>query len=147
MRSRLYLTRPQELDGADENDERRLKKMKANYSRIGEELRLMWRDGCFVARDEPTGTFKGISNRSAERVFLELLDRLDSQGRPVSESPNAGNFAPRLMGSMDGREGFNRDDLRRAMERLFNDGRIAVETYGRQHDQRRRIVAVKTEGE
>ena len=142
VRSRLYLTRPAGND-SDENDERRLKKMKANYSRIGDEIRMSWRDGVFVARDEPTGVRKGIANRSAERVFLELLTKRNAQDRAVSHSKHASNYAPKELAAMEGREGFGSDDMRRAMERLFEDGRIAIDTYGRKGDPRQRIVAAK----
>ena len=98
----------------------------------------------FVARDEPTGVLKGISNRSAERVFLELLAKRNAQDRAVSHSKHASNFAPKELAAMEGREGFTGDDFRRGMERLFEDGRIAVETFGRKGDPRQRIVAVKT---
>ena len=50
----------------------------------------------------------------------------------------------RLFVSWPERDGFTEIEFKAAMERLFADGRIRVETYGRKHDERQRIVAVDT---
>ncbi len=38
-----------------------------------------------------------IEKRNAETVFLETLDQATAAGRHVSESRNAGNYAPRIL--------------------------------------------------
>ncbi len=88
----------------------------------------------------------GMQGRNAERVFLGQLEAMTEEGRHVSESTNSGNYAPRFFSKRPGREGFNKADFAKAMERLFSDGKIRVEEYGREHDKRRRIVAVNGGG-
>ena len=148
VRARLYLDRPGGEVAADES-ERILTRKKSNYARAGESLTLNWRDGVLIANPRPEGVLAGMEGRNAERVFLELLDAVTKEGRHASESPNAGNYAPRLFAKRPERQGFNKADFAKAMERLFADGRIKVESYGRPGDNHRHIVAVnlETEGE
>ncbi len=147
VRSRLYLTRPDEDEGEPDRDARVLKVMKSNYSRTGDEIRLRWQDGVFVREDEPTGVFGTMKRRGAERVFLELLDKVTSEGRQLSEGRTSTNYAPRVFARRRDREGFKRADFERAMERLFQEGRIRNEEYGRPSERRRRVVAVEADDE
>lgn len=149
VRSRLYLTRP--ADDADDlepdPDKRLLKVMKSNYSRTGDEISLRWREGVFIREDEPSGVFGHMKRRGAERVFLEILDKVTSEGRHVSEGRTSANYAPRVFARRRDREGFKRADFERAMERLFQEGRIRNEEYGRPSERRRRIVTVEGDDE
>ena len=148
VRSRLYLHRPEGDVAADES-ERILTRKKSNYARAGESLTLNWCDGVLVANPPPVGVLAGMEGRNAERVFLGLIEALTKEGRHASESPNAGNYAPRLFAKRPERQGFNKADFTKAMERLFSDGKIKVSPYGRPGDNHRHIVAVnlETEGE
>ena len=146
VRSRLYLHRPEGDVAADET-ERILTRKKSNYARAGESIILNWRDGVLVANPPLVGTLAGMQGRNAERVFLGQLEAMTEEGRHVSENTHSGNYAPRLFAKQPGREGFNKADFCKAMERLFSDGKIRVEEYGREHDKRRRIVAVPTVSE
>ena len=140
VRSRLYLKNPPD---EEDDDLRILATMKANYGRKGREIRLRWTDGVFINIDGPsTGVIASIARRNADEVFMTLLGELDAQGRPVSENPHARNFAPRIFAKHPGRQGFTRKDFEFSMERLFADGRIRIEEYGRKSDMRRRIVSV-----
>jgi RecA-family ATPase len=141
VRSRLYLTRPSAEDGAivDEN-ERVLKRVKANYARAGDRLDLMWRDGAFDHIGRPQGVFAGMAIRSAETAFLDALDALTKAGRNVSDSRNAGNYAPKAILSTTHGKGLKRHEIAAAMERLFTDGKICCQDYGRPSNPRRRIV-------
>lgn len=140
-RSRLYLHRPKD-DVAAEETERTLTRMKANYAGPGDSLTLNWREGVLVATPRPGGVLAGMQGRNAERVFLDQLKTMTEQGRHVSESTNSGNYAPRLFAKGPGREGFNKLEFVKAMERLFADGKIKVEPYGRPGDSRQHIVAI-----
>lgn len=143
VRARLYLDRPSGEVAADES-ERILTRKKSNYARAGESLTLNWRDGVLVANPPPEGVLAGMQGRNAERVFMAQLKATTEQGRHVSESTNSGNYAPRLFAKGPDREGFNKVDFNKAMERLFADGKIKVESYGRPGDNHRHIVAVST---
>lgn len=142
-RSRLYLHRPDKDVAADET-ERILTRKKANYAGAGDSLTLNWRDGVLVANPPPDGVFAGMEGRNAERVFLDQLAALTIEGRHLSENSHSGNYAPKLFAKRPDREGFNRPDFAKAMERLFVDSRIRVEPYGRPGDNHRHIVAVST---
>ena len=121
-----------------------LKVVKANHSQPGEEVRLEWRSGVLMARDDTTGIVGSIRRSTCERVFLEILRRVTNEGRHVSDAKAANNFAPRLFGKRPERDGFTKVDFDKAMEALFAAGRIKCETYGRPGDNRQHIVAINT---
>ncbi|MCH9050080.1 MAG: AAA family ATPase [Proteobacteria bacterium] len=146
VRSRLYLHRPEGEVAADES-ERILTRKKSNYARAGESLILNWRDGVFVANPRPEGVLAGMQGRNAERVFLELLEAVTAEGRNVSESSHAGNYAPKLFAKRPSREGFNKADFVKAMEALFTAGKIKVEPYGPPSKNRERLSAVPVSDE
>jgi hypothetical protein len=60
---------------------------------MGAEVRLRWSEGCFV-RETPVGGFNKVAaDAEAERVFLDLLGKFQTQGRDVS--PKLSNtYAP-----------------------------------------------------
>ena len=89
----------------------------------------------------------GMQGRNAERVFLELLDAVTAEGRHVSESSHSGNYAPRLFAKRSERQGFNKGDFAKAMERLFVDRKIKVEPYGPLSKNQRHIVMVPDAGD
>ena len=67
-------------------------------------------------------------------------------GRPVSDKPRAGNYALKEFSKHPDRQCFDRRDFERAMTTLFEDGRVAIQDYGRASDMRQKIVPVATEG-
>lgn len=147
VRSRLYLTNPnadgEGVDGEGDADERVLRRKKANYSSLKDEIRLRWSEGTFVVVEEPGGMVGSINRRNAETVFMELLEVSARAGRHVSDSPNSGSFAPKVFAKSRGRQGFKMRDLYRAMESLFADHKIKVESYGAPSTNSREIVAVE----
>ena len=146
VRSRLYLERLNDDDADHGNDDVRvLRTVKSNYGPAGGEIQLRWRDGVFVPLHQETRLTASIRRRSAERVFLELLNKVIKGGRHASASPNSSNYAPKLLAKMPDRDGFNRRDFELAVERLFAAERVHVEEYGRSGDRHSRIVAIPTE--
>ena len=145
VRSRLYLTKADET--APDGD-RLLKTMKANYARGGGEIRLQWREGVFRAIDEDQSVIGSIERRRVETVFLELLDALHDEGREVTDKSRAGNFAPRIFAQRPEASGYDKRAFERAMEMLFSQKAIEVETYGRPSRQFTRIIrSTKTHAE
>jgi len=146
VRSRIYLTRPKPEEGVEPDaNERILSRKKANYAAIDDTISLRWCDGVFEISGEPItgatpGMTGGIVRRKAARVFLELLDKLETEGRYVSDSANAGNYAPKVFASRPERDGIRKADFKGAMERLFSEGRIEVTTYTRNRNESRRIA-------
>ena len=139
VRSRLYLKRPQDDDGEDGGDRRVLRGMKANYARSGNEIRLTWSDGVFVADKVPTGFVASLGNHAVDAKFVELLAKVTAEGRTVSENKHAGNYAPRLFARRPERDGYDKKQFEAAMERLFAAGRLEMVNYGREHDRRRKL--------
>ena len=133
FRSRLYFARPKKEDGdeTDPNaaDMRVLRRPKANYSRIGDEVHVKWSEGAFVSI---SGDLSNIVDRIAMRnvekqareKFLELLDKFTEQGRNLSHSPQAKNYAPKMMGAMQDNGGHTKKQFSEAMESLLNEGVI-----------------------
>jgi RecA-family ATPase len=145
VRSRLWLTRPKEDDGvAADRDERVLRVMKSNYGPAGDDIRLRWSDGAFaVPQDETSGIVGSLRARNCETVFLDLLAKVTAEGRTVSDSTHAANYAPRAFAKRPDREGYARRDFDRAMQTLFAEGKIRMSEYGYPSDRRRKIVAVE----
>ena len=98
VRSRLYLSRPK-ADSDDQPDDNRriLTRKKANYAGRGDAVDLIWQDGYFAVERAATGIFSTIAKHSADDVFMDALQRLNTQGRNVSESPHSGKFAPKVI--------------------------------------------------
>jgi RecA-family ATPase len=147
FRSRLYLRAPALDDGErPEPDARVLERRKANYASRNDEIRLRWRNGVIgpepveAAGDTPFGKL------GADIVFLDLVREFEQQGRVISASPQALNFAPRVFEKLPAGQsyGYRKDDFRRAMERLFKTGKIENIPYGRKGDERRKITAGET---
>jgi RecA-family ATPase len=145
VRSRLYLTRPKNADDAAEPlaTERILRSMKANMSGISDDLALNWERGVFVAKHEPQGMLLSIEHRGDERAFLDALDAMTAQGRNVSESKAAANYAPKLLASMNEAEGIGRGRLEHAMHRLFANNQLAIGEVGIGADRHKRRGIVR----
>jgi RecA-family ATPase len=146
VRSRLYLDRPKPEEGADADaNERVLSRKKANYAEPDGTISLRWCAGVFEIDGEAItgatpGMTGGIVRRKAERVFLELLDKLETEGRYVSENTHSPNYAPKVFASRPERDGIRKADFKGAMERLFSEGRIEIATYTRNRHEYPRIA-------
>lgn len=116
--------------------------VKANHAPTGTTIPLEWRDKLLIPTLARGGIIGVIERRSAERVFLDLLDAATGAGRNVSDSKHAGNYAPKSFAKSPNAERYTVKDLAAAMERLFADGKLRMEVSGRPSDQRRRMVRV-----
>lgn len=123
VRSRLYLSVPKS-DGKiePEANARILSRKKANYAARNDEVRLLWNGGAFVV-DAPSAS---IYRPHVDDVFMSLLDTMTLEGRRVSHSKMANNFAPRAFADHAARNGYREGDFERSMERLFAGKKIRV---------------------
>jgi RecA-family ATPase len=123
VRSRLYLSVPK-CDGKTEPEAnaRILSRKKANYAARNDEVRLLWNEGAFVV-DSPSAS---IYRPHVDDVFMSLLDTMTLEGRRVSHSKMANNFAPRAFADHAARNGYCEGDFERSMERLFVGKKIRV---------------------
>jgi hypothetical protein len=113
---------------------------KANHAATGTTISLEWRDKLLVPVLSSRGILGAIQRRTADRVFIDLLDATASQGRRVSDSKHAGNYAPKAFAASPRSERHTSKDFAVAMERLFAEGVIGVEPYGRKSDERSHII-------
>jgi len=145
MRSRLYLDRPKTDDGSEIDPNLRvLRTMKSNYAPLGNEIPLRWEKGCFRL-DGPKGGFdKLAAEAKADRVFLDLLAKIQAEGRDVSHKHSSG-FAPTVFAQHPDRSGLSKKVLEDAMNRLFGAKKIRVERVGPPSRQHSRIIVVETD--
>ena len=121
-RSRLPLTRD---DGGETIT---MKMPKANYSALGE-IKFRWDRGSLRCEDETGMTAAErlaaeIERRKHAEVFLTALDKLTEQGRAVSHSRQAQNYAPKAIIEAKEAGELTRKQLEAAMELLFAEQRI-----------------------
>lgn len=140
VRSRLYL-----IEHPDEPLNRILTTKKANYGPKGGEITVQWFRGVFVmvAAKSNEPAHKKTAEDAADQLFLELLADFTAQGRTVSpESSSRTNAALQFANTPKGKE-FDRRGFDRAMQRLFEAGRIVVETVGPPSKQKPVIRAIE----
>ena len=132
VRSRLSLEWPPSDDGSPaETNDRILTRRKANYASKGDTIKLTWRNGVLVAQNASVGAFTVVNRRlEIEETFLCLLARALEDGRAISPSKNASNYAAELFGKMPDRRGFTKREFGYAMEALLEQKRIKIVSYG-----------------
>jgi RecA-family ATPase len=138
VRSRLYLNRVlTEIQGEKgkpietDPDLRTLITTKTNYGRKGDEIRLRWSNGVFVALDQAaSGAIASLTKEAvANEAFMRLLRLHEAQG--IDVNPKAGpNYAPKVFANHSQSEGFSRHAFKNAMERLLHSRKIEVEKIG-----------------
>lgn len=149
VRSRWSLARPDAQEGETvDPDERILTRRKANYSSVGDQIKLRWKDGLLIPLDSGItgGVFTAASKRNEiEGTFLVLLARAVEDGRPISPSKNASNYAAELFSKMPDRRGFTKREFGYAMEGLLEQKRIRIEVYGPPSKPKQKLVTVTSE--
>jgi RecA-family ATPase len=126
FRSRLYLAAPKR-EGDDEPidpDARVLTRKKANYASKDESIDLYWQNGVLKTQPAPVGEAP-----DAQTVALVEIERMWSEGQPVSNNTHAGNYAPRVLARRGGRHGYRKADFERAIQRLFERREIEIVEY------------------
>lgn len=132
VRSRLYLTR----GDPEDRDARVLRGMKSNYANIPDEIPLRWDEGVFIRTDRRRGDFVDAIERDvSEAAFLVALDAINAQLRPVSESPRAANYAPKLLSAMPQAAGHTLKQLEKSMMKLLSLGVVERGVIGKGPDR------------
>jgi RecA-family ATPase len=145
VRSRLYLSRVLDDERIEPDvDLRLLKSTKANYGRTGDQIRVRWSDGVFVAEQgAPVGALDRLAaDQAAEHIFLDCLRLTLAQGRQFSPSRSIA-YAPANFARMPEAKGYRANVLALAMERLLSAGKIKVEMVGRPSHQKQ-VLAVSS---
>ena len=121
-RSRWSLSRPKGEDGEPtDTNERILTKRKANYSAIGDDIKLRWVSGVLVPPQRPGAAFAGAYKQIADDVFLTLLKRCAEQGIYVHHTNTSTLYAPKIFAKRPDRDGHTAKDFDMAMNRLFSN--------------------------
>ena len=126
-RSRWWLQQiPNDDDNKDAPPQLLLALAKTNYAPEGAAVTLEWRQGVMRAVDASHMTAADVlelklRQGAARQAFLDALDQATAEGRPVSHSQQARNFAPKMFA---GKSGFSKRELETAMEELFAESRI-----------------------
>ena len=136
VRSRLYMKRAKtDKDEEPDPNLRVIEVMKSNYGPVGETITVSWKEGVFVPTAAMGSLDKLAAERTADDLFLKLLDRFNDQGRKVSHARTANNYAPTAFATDPDGKGKSRE-LAGAMNRLFAAGKIRSEKYDRRGSAR-----------
>jgi hypothetical protein len=143
VRSRLYFTSVTagENDEEPDPDLRMLELAKSNRARNGQKLWMRWKDGRFVPESSQDGNDIG-AQIAVEVLFLELLDKLTSQGRNVCATPGV-SFAPKLFCDQpEAKEKrvSSKSQFKTAMENLLTAGKIKNVEEGPPSRRRNKLV-------
>lgn len=126
VRNRLFLDWAEKTDTGDfiGDDGRVLRKSKANYGKKGEEVYFRWHEWAFVRDDdlpeELSARLREVSRDNFENdCFLACLRQRTSEQRAVSENKASRTYAPKEFADMPEARGCTREQLERAMNRLW----------------------------
>jgi RecA-family ATPase len=145
-RAMLYLERDKEATGPDAPLILHRGK-KANYGPAESAVSIKYDRGRFVLLDEPSAVSGVIGTIAVDQAFLACLDATNGQGRTVSHSNRGANFAPKAFAKMPQAKGFKANELAKAMERLFDEGKIVVGLVGRDASRNRKTGIIRAEPE
>lgn len=141
VRSRLYLSRPDPADIANNQNKRTLTRSKSNYAATGEELAMQWHEWAFLSPDddrckwhEDVEAVRRADNEN--EIFIACLEETNRQRRPVSHSPHAQNYAPKAFAKMPSAKGLKSDAFARSLERLMHLGDIEIAELWRGADRK-----------
>lgn len=138
VRSRLYLDRSKEGSYEPDPDARILRCKKLNYGRTGGEIALRWQAGVFKAQGGAGDTEAMAASFKAGRVFAELLQAFEREGRDVSHSPGA-SYAPARFAEDPRAEGCSKRMLTRAMSEHIAAGRVRIVQHGPPSKRRNKL--------
>jgi len=106
--------------------------MKSNYGPAGETITLKWNKGLFLPVAGMSSFQRAAAERTAEDLFLSLLDGFNQRGNNICAKPSARNYAPTLFAKekQAKQAGIRKADLEAAMHRLFEASKIGIQPYG-----------------
>ena len=122
-RSRLFMSRPKE---DPVGDYRTIRTTKANYGKMGTEVKVRWDRGAFIATDGQDPAM------ATDRALLAALRVLAGRGEWFSPKKKAGNFALTSARASPEIRGYDRDSLEASYERLLRSGAVSLSVGTRQ---------------
>lgn len=136
VRSRLYLKRPEQPNGRDQDtggeppdpDLRTLSRLKANYAAAGVDLPVRYDRGAFVDASDTAGLIGArgpARDREAEEALVSGLGELEAKRLRCNVHRGQANYAPKALREKTERcSRFSEDELTGAMNRLIKAGRL-----------------------
>jgi RecA-family ATPase len=150
VRARAYLRSPNEKtengkgseEDAPKSDARVLEFMKSNYSALAEQITLRWANGLYLPAPTPSAPEQAAANATANKLFLNLLDKHTREGANVSGNENARNYAPRMFAKTKEAKaaGIDQRAFKDALSRLAEADEVRAEPYGKPSDGTKRLV-------
>ncbi len=127
-RSRVHMKRKKAEDGTETIS---LCRPRANYAALESGVAIEWRHGAYYCTDQrfETGAERlerELKEGAIDRAFLDALDALTAQHRGVSHSKQASTYAPKVMTETGQVDGCTKEQLQKAMQRLFKAERIVA---------------------
>jgi RecA-family ATPase len=123
----------------DDDGLRQLEVAKNNYGPKGEKVRLRWERGVFVPEGSASAPHAAAAQNKVDRLFIQLLEERNAQGRWVTTSKATG-YAPKELAAMTGADGTTSEAFAKAMERLLKANQIVVQTTGSPSKQRQHLI-------
>lgn len=133
-RFRQYLKGVKSAEGEQpDGDLRELQFLKNQYGTKAETVVLRYQRGLFLPLQGVSDLDKLARESKVDEVFLGLLKQFTSQGRNISDKATANAYAPTTFAKEPAAtaQSIRKAELDASMRRLFNAGKICVETYGR----------------
>lgn len=98
VRSRLYFTRATTDEGdCPDPDLRVLELAKANRAQTGQRMHLRWTEHGFIPDGTTAKSLDALERQlKTEDIYLKLLKRFWTEGRPPSPSPASRTYAPNV---------------------------------------------------
>ena len=138
FRFRQYLTSVKPDSGEQPDDDLRELQFKKNqYGPKAETVVVRYQRGLFLPAPGVSSLEKVARDQQDEEQFFAMLDQTEQQGRTVSDSVNANNYAPKSFGNAIG---VPKARLAASMERLFAAGKIQMVSYGPPSKAMRKIA-------
>jgi RecA-family ATPase len=134
------------LKAVDDREEaaggvRVLECVKNNYAPLGSPMKLEWVDGVLAPEGTASPHQRRAAEADAETQFLDHLANVNRLGRDVGEKPGP-NYAAAIFEKMEEPGGYTSAAFAKAMQRLFRDGKIALEPVGSPSRNKKWLVAV-----
>jgi hypothetical protein len=130
----MYMTAPKLEPGEQpDTDIREIQFKKSNYGRPAASMVLRYKNGLFLPEAGMSTLDRIAREAKADDVFLDTLSAFTAAGRNCSHLATAPSYAPTAFAkeAEAKKHHFRKSDLEAAMSRLFENGKIHVEQYGR----------------
>lgn len=131
-------------DDDDDDDVRYLAKRKANYT-TRDYVRFTMADGVLVpdqTASYTTGLMVHLDKAKAESVVLAAFHKLREMGIASTDSKNSGDFLPKMATEKGLGEGYTKEQLKQAMDRLMTAGTFARGEIGKYVNRNPRLGLV-----